>query len=231
MESQLYDTVLLSAGIVNLMMAMVLVGNSYAYRYIDTYNRARMLTGLALALFGIGFLAHYAFQLRTFWPEAATALSVTYFHLGGVLISWSHISLLDARYLARRVVIRDVVILLVAITGYWLSAVHISPITFHLSLLLFFLHISWLAFVFYRTYYRVCRRLAGQHKTTVEAFVRWMLRSCHLIILFGLGSVLITALVPTAVWPFTVLLVAGMAVFIYIFYSLTEYGSVVAKDV
>ena len=34
-----------------------------------------------------------------------------------------------------------------------------------------------------------------------------------------------TVLVPHAVWPYTVLLTVGIAVFIYFFYSITEYGA------
>ena len=49
----------------------------------------------------------------------------------------------------------------------------------------------------------------------------------NLIVLFGLGSIVVTALVPRAIWPYTLLLVAGIAVFIYIFYSLSEYGTVI----
>jgi len=50
---------------------------------------------------------------------------------------------------------------------------------------------------------------------------------CHLIILFGLGSIVVTALFPTAVLPYTMLLCLGIAVFCYIFYALEEYGSVI----
>ena len=237
MEFQFYQAALIGGGLLNLMMALVLIGNSYAYSGFDTYRHSRLLTGLALAVFGVGFLLHYAFQWRTFWPAAATALSATYFHLGGMLLSWSHTSLLDAHYLTRRIVIRDIAILLFAITGYWLTAAasHLSPliptlvapylVNAQLFFGIFFLHITWLVYVFYRTYYRVSRRQSDEHTPTVVAFVRWMLRSCHLIILFGVGSILLTVLVPTAVWPYTVLLCVGMAVFIYIFYSLTEYGS------
>ena len=62
MEHQLYQTVLLVAGILNLMMTIVLHHNSYAFKGYDVYRRARLLTGFALAVFGVGFLMHWYFQ-------------------------------------------------------------------------------------------------------------------------------------------------------------------------
>lgn len=223
-ESQLYQTMLLLGGVANLLMAFVLYYNSYAYTPYVVYRRARLLTALSLAVFGLGFMLHYLYLWRTTWIEGATALSVSYFHIGGVLLSWSHISLLNPNYPSRRIVVRDIVILVIALVGYWNS-----PVT----IILFFAHISWLTYTFYHTYYKVTHQLIKMHRRVVEGFMRWMLLSCHLIILSCMGSILVTALMPESVWPYTVLLIAGMAVFIYIFYSLTEYGSVIdsATDV
>lgn len=52
-----------------------------------------------------------------------------------------------------------------------------------------------------------------------------MLLSCHLIISFGIGSIIITVSVPTLIWPYTVLEVVGILVFVYIFFSLNDYGN------
>jgi hypothetical protein len=54
-----------------------------------------------------------------------------------------------------------------------------------------------------------------------------MLLSCHLIIAFGIGSIVFTILLPTAIWPYTVLLCVGGMVFAYIYYSISEYGAVI----
>ena len=50
---------------------------------------------------------------------------------------------------------------------------------------------------------------------------------CHLIILFGLGSGVITACFPTQTWPYTMLLAAAIVVFTYIFYAIFEYGAII----
>ena len=126
-------------------------------------------------------------------------------------------SLLNPNYLSRQVVIRDLSILIIGVVTYWMFWLPV----------IFLLHAAWMAFSFYRTYYRVSNRLIEMKLGTIEGFIHWMLLSCHLIILFGIGSIVFTALLPTAVWPYTVLLCIGMAVFIYIFYSLSEYGTVI----
>lgn len=217
MELDLYHFTLLVTGIVNLTMAAALLYGNNSYRDYAVYRRSRLLTAVFFGVFGIGFLMHYWFQWRTEWPLAATALSVTYFHIGGVAITWSHTSLLNPNYLSRQVVIRDLSILIIGVVTYWMFWLPV----------IFLLHAAWMAFSFYRTYYRVSNRLIEMKLGTIEGFIHWMLLSCHLIILFGIGSIVFTALLPTAVWPYTVLLCIGMAVFIYIFYSLSEYGTVI----
>ena len=84
-----------------------------------------------------------------------------------------------------------------------------------------------MAFDFYTTYFRVSRRLIAMKQGSVEGFIRWMLRSCHLIIAFGIGSIMFTSFFPVDAWPFTVLLIVSAMVFVYIYYSISEYGLVI----
>jgi hypothetical protein len=51
--------------------------------------------------------------------------------------------------------------------------------------------------------------------------------SCHLIVFFSIGSIVVTVIFPHQIIPYTVLLCMGIAVYCYIFYSLTEYGNVI----
>ncbi len=224
-ELKLYRITLVVACIVNLMMAASLLHNNYMYRDYCVYHRARWISALCLAVFAAGFALHGWFQWRTVWPLGATALSVSYFHVGGVLFSWSHTSLLNPNHLRQELVCRDVALLALGLCCYWLAATGIFRGFF--PFIIFFLHIGLLTFVFYRTYYRVSRRLIAMQLGSVEGFIRWMLLSCHLIIGFGIGSIVFTAIFPVEVWPYTVLLCVGMAVFVYIFYSLVEYGAVI----
>ena len=227
MELQLYHLALLVVGILNLAMAFGLLVNNYSYRHYRVYHRSRILTAVFFAVFGIGILLHWHFEWRLSYPMLATALTTSYFHICGISITWSHTSLLNPRYLSRPIVLRDVAILAVGLPAYWISATCYSLVTLHFTLLIFLCHAAIMAINFYTTYYRVSRELLSVQQSNIEGFMRWMLRSCHLIILFGIGSIVLTSLFPLDVWPYTVLLCFGAVVFIYIYYSISEYGTVI----
>jgi len=228
------------AGGINLLLAFVLWYNNLWFRNYEVYRRARLLVALCYVVFALGFFLHAHFEWRTTWPAAASALSVSYFHIGGVLFGWSHTSLMRPDYLTRHVVVRDLVILVVGLTGYWTAVANSSLFTLHSSLLIFFLHACFISFTFYRTYFQVRRSLmrmpadekapawwTPQTKRTVLNGHHSFVISCHFIVLFGIGSMVVTAAFPHQTIPYIVLLCVGIEVFCYIFYSLTEYGDVI----
>ena len=224
MENELYHTVLVLGGIANLSMTLVLLHGNLAYSEYTVYRRARRLVALCFAVFAVGFLIHAHFQWRYSWPAAASALSVGYFHIGGVLFGWSHTSLLNPGYLSRKVVVRDLSILAIGLICYGLSAFGVLGLGSSVFAV-FFAHALFITYWFYHTYYRVKHRLLEMSLGSIEHFVHWMLLSCHLIIGFGIGSIVITASLPTLVWPYTVLLSVGILVFVYIFFSLNDFGN------
>ena len=240
MELRLYSTVLMLAAGVNLIIAFALLHNNMWFRTYDVYRRSRTLLAVNYVIFAIGFLLHAHFQLRLMSPAVADALSVSYFHSGGVLFGWSHISLMRPNYLTRRVVVRDLTILAVGIVCYWMAATCFSLSVFHFSLFIFFLHATFIACKFYYTYYNIRRSIeqmpaegnvpdwwTPDTKRTVLGRHHAFVIGCHLIIIFGLGSMALTAAFPSTVWPFIVLSLSGIAVFSYIFYSIVEYGNVI----
>lgn len=233
-EQQLYQTVLILAGIANVSMALALLHGNISYRDYRVYLVARRLVALGLTIFAIGFFMHAHFQWRYTCPAAASALSVSYFHAGGMLFGWSHTSLLNPTYLTKKVVIRDLLILFSGITAYWTAVaygVNYSPtgalLVLHLSFIIFFGHVLLITYTFYRTYYRVRHSLQKLSLGTIGQFVRWMLLSCHLIIGFGIASIAITACLPNNVLSYTVLLSVGILVFVYIFFSINDYGWII----
>lgn len=246
LELELYQIALLVAGAINYLIAIALLHNNIWYRIYDVYFRSRIIVAINYLIFGTGFLMHYCLQWRDQWPLAATALSVSYFHIGAVLFGWSHTSLLRPDYLSPRIVLRDMMILAAGLTAYWTTAIFplynlsLPAYILQLQYFIFFIHAGFIASIFYRTYFQVRRELMSLPTDTVEQHwwtpetKRTVLHRHHsfiiasnLIVLFGLGSIVVTALLPKAIWPYTLLLVAGIAVFIYIFYSLSEYGTVI----
>lgn len=249
-EQQLYLAILLIAGAINLMIAAVLWYNSFWYQNYRVYYRARILLALNYCIFALGFIFHMIFNWRVLCPAMASALSVSYFHCGGVLFGWSHTSLLNPGYLTRKVVIRDLLILVIGLVSYWV-AVSIMPsdayiiarpslAILHSAFMIFFAHALFITYTFYRTYYRVRHNLLrlptgdkapvwwnSDIRRTVLAHHHSFIIGGHLIILFGIGSIAVTAAFPTELWPYTILMALGIAVFCYIFYSITEYGNVI----
>ena len=233
MELELYRTALFLAGAGNLLIALALLHNNVYFRVYDVYYRSRWLVAVNYAIFGIGFLLHAYFVLRTTWPEAASALTVSYFHSGGVLFGWSHISLMRPDYLSKKRMACDLAILFIGVVVYW-------TVMQDWVFAIFFVHASFIAFNFYRTYFQMRKNIedmpadekaphwwTAEAKRTVLGFHHSFVLGCHLIVLFGLGSIVITAAFPHDIWPYTLLTLTGIVVFCFIFYSLVEYGNVI----
>lgn len=233
MGLQLYQTSLFLAGGINLMIAFVLVYNNFWFSNYTVYHRARVLTALNYTIFAIGFLLHGYFSWRITWPAAASTLTASYFHCGGVLFGWSHTSLMRPDYLTKQVVIRDLSILVVGLITYW-------TVMDDRTFLIFFLHAAYITYTFYYTYFTTRKNIVRmptndrsprwwtmETKRTVLNSHHSFVISCHLIVLFGLGSIALTAAFPQSIWPYIFLTTAGSAVFCYIFYSITEYGNII----
>lgn len=229
MEFLLYQLSLVLAAIANLAMAVGLLSRQKAYKKYPVYYRARLMTILWLAVFAVGYLLHFFLKLRAGWPAAASALTVSYFHWGAICFCWGYIPLLNPDHFNRKLVVSNLIIYIVGLIGYWTVPLlwKEAPLATLLSYSVFFAYCAYYLVVFYKTYNRVSFRLVRMSYGNVSGFVRWMQASCDLILLFGIGSVAITAMFPTDMWPFTALEVVGTLVYAYIVYSLSRYGSVV----
>lgn len=233
-EEYLYGLSLFVAAVVNFVLAAMLLFDSNNYLYTETprYLRSRRLTGASLMVFGIGFLLHWLFMPHFSNLMMGKALSFSYFHIGGVLFSMSHTSLIDRKYLTRRVVVRDTVALLLSLGVYWNNAFMGIQLLTYLGSALFFVHIGYLTWQFYRRFHRIYRQLgryADYRPNDTDHEVLWLHNSCHLIIAFGIGGMLCTVLFHDAVLPFTILLFMGVAVFSYIYKALDSFGAI-ARD-
>jgi hypothetical protein len=228
-EQAIYRASLFLTGIINLLMAGMLIWGSKPYRQYAVYYRTRMLASLWIAVFGLGYIVHGIFMWRYTWPTAASALTVSYFHIGAICFSWGYTPLLNPNYLTQRVVIRDSLFYFFGLIVYWTVALlwNHAPMFTLMSYLLFFSYAAWIVFVFYSTYNRVSYRLLRLSYGNVMGFVRWMQVCCDLIVLFGISSVAITGIFPTDFWPYTLLLFAGVGMFAFIAYSLNKYGATI----
>lgn len=229
MEQSIYQLSLIVTGILNLLMGIYLLRDNYRYTKYPIYYMARICTIIWVMAFGIGYQIHAFFLWRFTWPAAASALTVTYFHLAGICFSWGYTSLLNPVYLTKRIKIRDIAIYAVGLVVYWTIPLiwQNAPMYTLLSYCIFFSYAAYVTYVFYHTYNQVSMRLLKMSLGNVRDFVKWMQVCTDLIILFGIGSVVITALFPTASLPFVLLLLAGVGMFSYMVYSIEHYGKVI----
>ena len=229
MEQLIYQAALFLTGVVNLLMAGMLMRGNSPFRQFAVYYRTRMLTALWIAVFGLGYILHGMVMWRYTWPTAASALTVSYFHLGAICFSWGYTPLLNPHYLTKRIVIRDSLYFFFGLFVYWMVALlwKEEPTFTLISYIMYFVYAAWIVFVFYQTYNQVSSRLVRLSYGNVMDFVRWMQVCCDLIVLFGICSVIITGIFPTDFWPYTLLLVAGVGMFAFIAYSLNKYGATI----
>lgn len=229
MEQIIYRAALFITGIINLLMAGMLLRGSKSYWQYAVYYRTRLLTALWIGVFGLGYILHGIFMWRYTWPTAASALTVSYFHLGAICFSWGYTTLLKPNYLTHRIIARDSLYFFIGLLVYWTVALlwKYEPTLTLLSYCMYFLYAAWIVFVFYQTYNQVSSRLLRLSYGNVMDFVRWMQVCCDLIVLFGICSVIITGIFPTDFWPYTLLLIAGVCMFAFISYSLNKYGATI----
>lgn len=229
MEQLIYRIALFVTGIINLVMAGMLLRGSKPYRQYAVYFRTRMLSALWVGVFGLGYILHGILMWRYTWPTAASALTATYFHIGAICFSWGYTSLLNPHYLTPRITLRDGIYYLVCLLLYWMVALlwKEHPTFTMLSYCLYFAYAAWVVFKFYKTYNQVSTRLLRLSYGNVMDFVRWMQVCCDLIVLFGISGVAITGIFPTDFWPYTLLLIAGVGMFGFICYSLNKYGATI----
>lgn len=128
--------------------------------------------------------------------------------------------------------IRDLIYFALSVCIYWTVAFvkHDAPLLSTFSLLPFFLYGLYITIVFYRIYNLVSERKIKMQTGTLSGFIRWLQMCCDLIVLFGLGSVAMTGIFPLAIWPYTVLLWVGMAIYITITLSVDRYGKEIIRN-
>lgn len=226
MEQTIYIIALVLTGLFNLALGGIIFVGNKAYRKQTAYLRARLLTILWLVSFGLGYIIHALFLWRYTWPTAASALTVSFFHIGAICFNWGYIPLLNPNYLTKGVIVRDLIVFVAGLTSYWMVALlwHHAPTYVCLAFSVFFAYSAVTVFKFYRTYNRVSLRMIRMSSGNVMEFIRWMQVCCDCIVLFGIGSVAITAIFPNDIIPFVMLLTSGAGMFAYIAYSITKYG-------
>lgn len=228
-RDMIYELAIMSGVSVNLVLAALLLldpENDY-YSSVPRYIKSRRLTACSMLVFGIGFLLHLLFQPRQLGDMEASVLSLTYFHIGGVLFSMSHTELMTGRYLSTRVMLRDSLVALVAVALNW-SAVFTGCVHLHqMATVIFLFHMMFLTVQFLHRFQYVYSVLGcySEHKVNdSDRHLRFVFFSCYLIIFFGLLGGIEIMFFPGKVWVYMVMMLVSNVVFAYIYISLQNFS-------
>ena len=122
-----YNYSLLLGWITLFVLAVILYVPTDRKKYTKTYTRSRRFCGTSFLSFGIGIFLQWYFHPRVSNPFVARALYATYFCLGSVFFSTSHITLINPHYQCKRKCAVDTLSLVLSLSLMWSGAVqHIN---------------------------------------------------------------------------------------------------------
>lgn len=226
---KLYDGLLYIAGISTIILAAVLTIETVfkkCYSAYPVYRRASLLAAMAFTVFGVGYLLHAIYQPRIICPPMASALGVTYFHIGGVLFAFSYISLMDGEYLTRRTVMSHLSILFIGLVAYWIpftQTLSPSPL-WSWAYCIFLVHVSYLTYRFVTAYHRMYRNKPDMARASLRPFLHSFPRSSYVIVFFGIGCGVLYALFPNSLVIYGALMIVAYFAFYYIYKAVKKYG-------
>jgi len=230
---KIYNALLLvgSANNFILAVALVLIAMKSRYKVYKSFQRSCLLSAFAFIVFGLGYLLHAVYQPRLVSPMMATALNLSYYHLGGVLFAFSYTVLMSPRYITGRTVFFNVALTCLALLCYWYPFFDtlVPSETWKLAYGLFFLHLSVLAIIFYRAYLKKCKEEPERARESLQIFRNQLPISSHMIVGFGFGCVVLFALYPDVLILYALLMVVSYYVFYFIYRALFLYGSKLEK--
>lgn len=237
-DGALLDSVLTIACLLHIAMASVMLMKAFSTEYRN-YSRSCLLSAIAYAVFGVGYMLHVIYHFRIYMPTCYVAVCISYLHIGGALLGLSHISILDPDYFKPWRVVRDVMCVLFSMLCLWLPFIlqqgfdvevdddfnRAAGTWWHALLLVpFFLHCGYLALDIYMTYWRVSKQANKQSLPLIDHFVKWLFSNCHFIVFVGISSavmVLYWGEVPNAM---TILMVVATLGFCMMFKNIISFS-------
>lgn len=222
----IYTFLIYVDGATNVALALILFADTFSRfcRGYRNYQRARLLSAISIAIFGIGFLLHGTFMFRYTHPQVMSAVSMSYFHLGGTLFALSHTSLMNPGYITPRSLSINLSGTVLGLLLYWLpvfTPLHFSSVW---GIAWFLIHMGYQAWRFYYTYYQTYQQMPEIARQHLHPFISSLPISCHLIVAFGFGGVVFSALFPDSLTVPIILMICAYFVFLYIYKALQEYG-------
>lgn len=189
-----------------------------------TYLRSRRILGVAYLVFAVGISQFTFFNLRVSHPNIAVALPLSYFYLEGILWGMSMSSLLDSGYISRKRIWQlfgpFAIFLVLTWCGALLAEGVLRTALLIIASLWFFIAASFIAYQFFKIYFRARRRINDFYSDNVEGFVIWIHKTVYAIIFLGLSGAIL-AFSPR--FYNAIFMLCGIVLFTYVFISFQNY--------
>lgn len=182
-----YNNSLEAGWIVFGLLAFLLLGNKSLNKEFSNYVFSRRCCGGSFAAFAIGVFFQWYFNPRLEYPMIATAVALSYFHIGATLFAMSHTSVLDPNIKCKKRVIIDMISSLLSISTVWAGALLEVSSVMIISFFIFFAHIIYMSYMLISTYTRVVRNIANISSDETELAVKWLPISSFMMVIFGMS--------------------------------------------
>lgn len=222
----LYHYSIIAGSVVTAVLALCLMlVNPPAVPEYATYRRSKFILGLGYAAYALGIAVFEIYPLRLLRPEFCPVVNLTYYFAAALLFGYSYISLLTPGYYNPRRTCRFALIYIAYVLALWTFALIARGGLLRAGILLFGLIFITQALalirVFLSSYRRLRRQLDDNYADSTVLFIRWLNSSAWCIIIFGILCGVFAFLSPFLI---SLLMLAGIAVFIYIYISVQNYA-------
>lgn len=182
-----YNNSLEAGWIVIGLLAFFLLANKSNNKEYSNYVFSRRCCGGSFAAFAIGLFVQWFFNPRLEYPMIATAMALSYFHVGATLFGMSHTSVLDPSIRCKRRIRIDILSIILSTSTVWMGALLKVPVVMLLSFIVFFAHVIYMSYSLISTYTRVIKNIANISSDETELAVEWLPKSSYMMVIFGIA--------------------------------------------
>jgi len=184
-----YQAILYIGCISNIILAGFLVCKAANKKFSThrNYQHTVFVAAIGYVVFGIGFLLHALYQPRIAYPQIATAVSMTYSHIGGVLFGYCYLSLVSERLRSKKFIAISLFALILSLIAYWYPFTHTlkpSP-RWQLAYLAFFIQTIAMIILFVIEYFKL-RKKEDKESIKLMELIDSLLVSLYIVATCGI---------------------------------------------
>ncbi len=188
------------------------------------FHIARKIFGVIMMVWATHIAFHWWFDFRGTNNFLSHTLCLSCYYPCVMLFEVMYSSLIDLSYPLRqrfkRIAITTLILNAILIINYSLVQKPINNIILILIAVCFAIEVVYLSYRFLKKYHTALKRADNYYSDNTAIFVRWMINSVRIAIVFGFAGSIVLFLSKSGV---SVYMLGGLLVFSYIFFSLQNY--------